>query len=107
MFLLSEIITNFQKPSVYPRLVVNLSCMPKPYGPIFNAFHLKANYLLFHVFQLTKSPVNVRALAILSTVAGDALTRHLRKIIPAMLQAVDKSENETAEEQVITHVIVE
>ena len=79
----------------------------KPYGPIFNAFHLKANYLLFHVFQLTKSPVNVRALAILSTVAGDALTRHLRKIIPAMLQAVDKSENETAEEQVITHVIVE
>ena len=47
----------------------------------------------------------MRALAILSTVAGDALTRHLRKIIPAMLQAVDKSENQTAEEQVITHVV--
>lgn len=56
-------------------------------------------FILF-LFQLTKPPVNIRALAILSTVAGDALTRHLGKIIPAMLLAVDKSENEAAEEQV-------
>ena len=56
--------------------------------------------LYFFYFQLTKPPVSIRALAILSTVAGDALTRHLGKIIPAMLHAVDKSESETAEEQV-------
>jgi len=67
-----------------------------------NVMKVKSRVVLpFLVPKLTKSPVNVRALAILSTVAGDALTRHLRKIIPAMLQAVDKSENETAEEQAI------
>ena len=54
-----------------------------------------------YLFQLTTPPVNTRALAILSTVAGDALTRHLSKIIPAMFQAIDKSRNSDEQDQVI------
>lgn len=44
--------------------------------------------LPFLVPQLITPPVNTRALAILSAVAGDSLTRHLSKILPAMLKAM-------------------
>lgn len=44
--------------------------------------------LPFLVPQLISPPVNTRALAILSAVAGDALTRHLNRILPAMLKAI-------------------
>lgn len=44
--------------------------------------------LPFLVPQLITPPVNTRALAILSAVAGDALTRHLNRILPAMLKAI-------------------
>ena len=54
-----------------------------------------------YLFQLTTPPVNTRALAILSTVAGDALTRHLSKIIPAMFQAIDKSRDSDEQDQVM------
>ncbi|XP_068678677.1 stalled ribosome sensor GCN1-like [Montipora foliosa] len=44
--------------------------------------------LPFLVPQLITPPVNMRALAILSAVAGDSLTRHLGKVLPAMLNAI-------------------
>ena len=50
------------------------------------------------VFQLTAEPVNTRALASLSSVAGEALTRHLGKILPALMTALSQSmgnENES------------
>lgn len=44
--------------------------------------------LPFLVPKLTTPPVNTKALAILSSVAGEALIKHIEKILPAMIQAV-------------------
>ncbi|XP_062579849.1 stalled ribosome sensor GCN1-like, partial [Saccostrea cucullata] len=44
--------------------------------------------LPYLVPQLTAPPVNTRALSFLSSVAGDALTRHLSKILPALLSSL-------------------
>ena len=49
--------------------------------------------LPFLVPKLTASPVNIKALAILSSVAGEALIKHLEKILPAMIQAVHVAED--------------
>ena len=40
------------------------------------------------VTQLTAPPVNSRALSFLSSVAGDALTKHLGKILPALMSSL-------------------
>jgi HEAT repeat protein len=47
--------------------------------------------LPYLVPQLTAEPVNTRALSLLSTVAGDALSKHLQKILPALLGALSDS----------------
>ena len=47
--------------------------------------------LPFLVPKLTTPPVNTKALAILSSVAGESLVKHLEKILPAMIQAVNTS----------------
>ena len=44
--------------------------------------------LPYLVPQLTASPVNTHALSFLSAVAGDALTKHLSKILPALMTAL-------------------
>uniref|UniRef100_A0A8C3LHC7 GCN1 activator of EIF2AK4 n=1 Tax=Chrysolophus pictus TaxID=9089 RepID=A0A8C3LHC7_CHRPC len=54
--------------------------------------------LPYLVPKLTTPPVNTRVLAFLSSVAGDALTRHLSVILPAMMSAL-KEKLGTSEEQ--------
>merc|ERR1711970_43773 len=49
--------------------------------------------------QLTASPVNTKALSILASVAGEALNRHLAKILPALLTSLAESRS-TPEETV-------
>ena len=49
--------------------------------------------LPFLVPKLTTPPVNTKALAILSSVAGEALIKHIEKILPAMIQAVQTASN--------------
>lgn len=44
--------------------------------------------------QLTAPPINTKALAILASVAGDALTKYLHKILPALLKVVASPEGE-------------
>ncbi|XP_075070961.1 stalled ribosome sensor GCN1 [Mixophyes fleayi] len=56
--------------------------------------------LPYLVPKLTNPPVNTRVLAFLSSVAGDALTRHLNVILPAVMSALKAhlgTENEQAE----------
>ncbi|XP_047737876.1 eIF-2-alpha kinase activator GCN1 isoform X2 [Hyalella azteca] len=45
--------------------------------------------LPYLVPQLIAEPVNTEALSILASVAGDSLTRHLDKILPALVSAVN------------------
>ncbi|XP_026682599.1 eIF-2-alpha kinase activator GCN1, partial [Diaphorina citri] len=44
--------------------------------------------LPYLVPQLTQTPVNTKALAILASVAGDALSKYLHKILPSLLAAM-------------------
>ena len=49
--------------------------------------------------QMTAPPVNTRALSFLSCVAGDALTRHLSKILPALLTSLAGKRDSPEEQQ--------
>lgn len=50
--------------------------------------------------QLTKPPANTRALSFLSSVAGEALTKHLNKILQALMVSMSEKQNTPDEEQV-------
>ena len=52
------------------------------------------------VFQLTAAPVNTRALSFLSAVAGEALTKHLNKILPALISSLANKIGTPDEQQV-------
>lgn len=54
----------------------------------------------FFLVQLTEPPVNTRALALLSSVAGESLSRHLGKILPALLLALGNKAHGPEEAQV-------
>ncbi|KAK7475223.1 hypothetical protein BaRGS_00033527, partial [Batillaria attramentaria] len=49
--------------------------------------------------QLTAPPVNTKALSLLTSVAGDALTKHLGKILPALLSSLSSKRGTPDEEQ--------
>uniref|UniRef100_A0A1B6CCQ0 TOG domain-containing protein n=1 Tax=Clastoptera arizonana TaxID=38151 RepID=A0A1B6CCQ0_9HEMI len=53
--------------------------------------------LPYLVPQLTAPPVNTKALSILAAVAGDALTKYLHKILPALLTALSENSTSTQE----------
>lgn len=50
--------------------------------------------------QLTSNPVNTKALSILASVAGDSLTKHLGKVLPALLTSLSVAIDTPAEQQV-------
>ncbi|XP_046621828.1 eIF-2-alpha kinase activator GCN1 isoform X1 [Neodiprion virginianus] len=55
--------------------------------------------LPYLVPQLTAPPVNTKALSILASVAGEALTRFLHKILPALLTALSSAQGTQNEVQ--------
>ena len=66
---------------------------------------IKARAVLpYLVPQLIAPPVNMKAIASVAPVAGDALHRHLAKILPAMLQALaDSQDGATIDEELLDH----
>ena len=60
--------------------------------------HREIKCLISSHFQLTAPPVNTRALSFLSSVAGEALTKHLSRILPALMSSL-KDKMGTEEEQ--------
>ncbi|KAH9524200.1 translational activator of GCN4 [Bulinus truncatus] len=55
--------------------------------------------LPFLVPQLTTPPINTQALSLLSSVAGEALTKHLGKILPALMSSLSEKIGTSEEEQ--------
>ena len=53
-------------------------------------------YLVPH---LTSQPINTKALSILASVAGEALTKYLHKILPALLTALSNAQGSVDEVQ--------
>ncbi|XP_067680434.1 stalled ribosome sensor GCN1-like [Haliotis asinina] len=53
--------------------------------------------------QLISPPVNTKALSLLTSVAGDALTRHLGKILPALMTALSEKAGTPDEEQELSY----
>jgi len=61
-------------------------------------FSCNVTLLVIYFTQLTAPPVNARALALLSSVAGDSLHKHLPKIIPALIQSLEELSRDENEE---------
>ncbi|XP_068244259.1 stalled ribosome sensor GCN1 [Palaemon carinicauda] len=59
--------------------------------------------LPYLVPQLTTPPVNTQALCILASVAGDTLTRHLSKILTALLGALSDTAGTPEYDEALTH----
>ncbi|XP_071537961.1 stalled ribosome sensor GCN1 [Panulirus ornatus] len=59
--------------------------------------------LPYLVPQLTASPVNTQALCILASVAGDTLTRHLSKILMALLGALSDTAGTPEYDEALNH----
>lgn len=65
---------------------------------------VKSNAVLPYLIpQLTVTPINIRALSFLSCVAGDSLSKHLLKIMPALLNVLSSSLDTEDEKQNATY----
>lgn len=62
--------------------------------------------LPYLVPQLTAPPTNTKALAILASVAGEALNKQLPRILPALQTAISTSKGTPEEAQVSKHSYV-
>lgn len=67
---------------------------------------IKSRFVLpYLVPQLTAPPTNTKALAILASVAGEALNKQLPKILPALQTAIATSRGTPEEAQVLIDCI--
>ena len=55
--------------------------------------------LPYMIPHLTAPPVNTKALSVLASVAGDVLSRHFNRILPALLAAVTAAAGTDQEQQ--------
>lgn len=85
--------------SVLPYLVPKVSPPPHNCTPLHRTSPTDSAPPL----QLTAPPVNTAVLAFLSSVAGDALTRHLGVILPALLSSLKGKLGTEDEGQVRSH----
>ena len=55
---------------------------------------VKSNAVLPMIIpQLIRPPVNIKALSVLSSVAGSALNKHLPRVIPALVRSLQDEED--------------
>ena len=108
--ILSDLIDNLDDPNTSERSLDSLKNIISFKSKVVLPYLIpKVNFQLIYFktfayiyFQLIIEPVNTQALAFISSVAGDSLSKHLPKIIPVVLLALSKSFGTTSYEQVCT-----
>ncbi|KAI2804204.1 eIF-2-alpha kinase activator GCN1 [Blomia tropicalis] len=92
--ILSDLIENLDNPKTGERTLDSLK----------NIISFKSKVVLpYLVPKLTVKPANTRALAFISSVAGNGMTKHLPKIIPAILNELSSSFNTPTYDQQLTY----
>ncbi|PVD31523.1 hypothetical protein C0Q70_06936 [Pomacea canaliculata] len=80
--------------------LVNQSMSDRALDGLKQVMSVKSKVVLpYLVPQLTAPPVNTKALSLLTSAAGDALTRHLGKILPALMSSLSQKIGMPDEEQ--------
>jgi len=89
---------------ILPRLLLDLKGEPevseRALDGLKQVMAVKSRVVLpYLVPQLTAAPVNTQALSLLTSVAGEALCKHLNKILPALLSSLSEKINTPEESQ--------
>ncbi|XP_055861350.1 eIF-2-alpha kinase activator GCN1-like [Biomphalaria glabrata] len=88
--ILPNLLRNLNEPAISERALDGLK----------QVMAVKSRVVLpYLVPQLTVPPVNTQALSLLSSVAGEALTKHLGKILPALMSSLSEKIGTPDEEQ--------